>query len=58
MIADVGLVVPRSTLEKVEIVHTWNDEFDAIGNIIKYIAARDVLNAGSMFENGLTQSDF
>lgn len=56
MIADVGLVVPRSTLEKVETVHTWNDEFDAFGNIIKYIAARDVLNAGSMFENGLTQS--
>lgn len=56
MIADVGLVVPRSTLEKVETAHTWNDEFTAFGNIIKYIATRDVLNAASTFENGLTRS--
>ncbi|NLB49921.1 MAG: hypothetical protein GX807_03895, partial [Erysipelotrichia bacterium] len=56
MMSSLGLVIPRSTLEKVETFHTWNDEFTAFGEIIKYVAMRDVFSAADLFANGLTRS--
>ena len=55
MTADFGLNVSRQTLEEVTTKHTWHDEFVAVADILHYIAERDVLNAASLFEGGLTQ---
>ena len=55
--ANLGLKVERETLRKVETNgHTWDDEFGAIGNIIKYIANHDVTKAADMFNDGLSRS--
>ena len=57
MTASSGLSVKRETLRGVEHdSHTWDDEFNAIGNIIKYIANHDVTKAADMFSNGLSRS--
>lgn len=57
MTSSLGLTVTRETMRKVETdTHTWNDEFTAIGNIIKYIASHDVLSAADMFSGGLTRT--
>ena len=47
---DVGLVVERDTLRQVETpTHTWDNEFDAMGEILYFIANRDIINASSAF---------
>ena len=57
MTASIGLKVERSTLRKVETsTHTWDDEFSAVGNIIKYIANHDVTKAADMFSGGLSRT--
>ena len=57
MTKDMGLTVTREKMREVESeTHTWEDEFNAIGDIIKYIATHDVLNAADMFKDGLTRS--
>ena len=57
MTSSMGLTVTRDTLRQVESdTHTWDDEFTAIGAIIKYIAGHDVLNAADMFSDGLTRT--
>jgi len=57
MTSSVGLTVTRDTLRKVETNdHTWDDEFNALGNIIKYIAIHDVTKAADMFSDGLSRS--
>ena len=54
--SEIGIKVTRDTLRNVESPsHTWDDEFNAIGSIIKYIATHDVLNAADMFSSGLTR---
>ena len=50
-----NLNVERSTLEKVETKHTWDDEFDSIGNIISFIASHDITNASSALSGGLNR---
>ncbi|HHT67243.1 MAG TPA: hypothetical protein GX010_03350 [Erysipelotrichaceae bacterium] len=50
--ADIGLVVPRATLEEVA---DWSAEFEAFGDIIYYIASHDILNAADVFEGGMTR---
>ena len=57
MTASIGIKVERKTLRKVETNdHTWDDEFTAIGNIIKYIANHDVTKAADMFKDGLSRT--
>ncbi len=59
MTSSIGLTVTRERMREVETYHSWtgdNGEFHAIGNIIKYIAAHDVLKAADMFNNGLSRS--
>ena len=57
MTESIGLKVERKTLRKVETgTHTWDDEFTAVGNIIKYIANHDVTKASDMFKDGLSRS--
>ena len=56
MTESIGLKVERKTLRKVETnTHTWDDEFTAVGNIIKYIANHDVTKAADMFSDGLSR---
>ena len=46
-------------MREVEGYHGWtgeNGEFQAIGNIIKYIATHDVLKAADMFSDGLSRT--
>ena len=57
--SDVGLTVTRERMREVESYHGWtgeNGEFQAVGDIIKYIATHDVLKAADMFTNGLSRS--
>ena len=57
MTKDLGLTITREKMREVETdTHTWEDEFNAIGAIIKYIASHDVLNAADMFKDGLTRT--
>ena len=57
MTSSIGLSIERKTLRKVETnSHTWDDEFAAVGNIIKYIANHDVTKAADMFNDGLSRS--
>ena len=56
MTKDMGLTITRDKMRQVETYHTWDEEFNAVGNIIKYIASHDVLNAADMFNDGLTRS--
>ena len=57
MTSSIGLSVDRPTLRKVETGgHTWDDEFTALGNIIKYIANHDVTKAADMFSGGLSRT--
>lgn len=57
MTKDLGLTVTREKMREVETeTHTWDDEFNAIGDIIKYIAGHDVLKASDMFKDGLTRT--
>lgn len=57
MTGGTGLTVTRDTLRKVETpTHSWSDEVDALGDIIKYVASHDVLNAADMFKDGLTRT--
>ena len=57
MTESIGLKVERKTLRKVQSNdHTWDDEFAAVGNIIKYIANHDVTKAADMFKDGLSRS--
>lgn len=52
--ADLGLTVTRDTLRKVESSgHTWEDEIDAVANVLQFIAIHDLMNASSAFDNGL-----
>lgn len=56
MTASMGLTVTRDTLREVEHPgHTWDDEFDAIGDIFHFIATRDIMNAADEFSGGLTR---
>ena len=57
MTESIGLKVERKTLRKVESnTHTWDDEFNAVGDIIKYIANHDVTKAADMFSDGLSRT--
>ena len=57
MTAGFGLVVERKTLREVESPsHSWNDEFTAFGEILHYIAVRDILHASDKFADGLTRT--
>ncbi|MBQ6730446.1 MAG: hypothetical protein IJR08_00840 [Bacilli bacterium] len=57
MTESMGLTVTRETLREVEQPgHTWDDEFDAIGNILHFIAVKDIMNASEEFSDGLTRS--
>ncbi len=59
MTSSIGLTVTRERMREVEGYHGWtgeNGEFQAVGNIIKYIATHDVLKAADMFANGLSRS--
>lgn len=57
MTGDSSLTVTRDTLRNVESPsHTWGDEIDAFGDIIKYVASHDVMNAADLFKDGLTRS--
>ena len=51
-----NLDVNRTTLENVETKHTWDEEFDALGGIISFIAKHDLINASSALSEGLTKS--
>ena len=54
---DLNLNIDRTKLRQVESNgRTWNDEIDGIGDILQFIAKRDIVNAGSTFEAGLTHS--
>ena len=56
MTASMGLTVTRDTLREVERPgHTWDDEFDAIGDIFYFIASKDIMNAADEFAGGLTR---
>lgn len=56
MTASMGLTITRDTLREVEQPgHTWDDEFDAIGDIFHYIATKDIMNAADEFSGGLTR---
>ena len=56
MTASMGLTVTRDTLREVERPgHTWDDEFDAIGDIFHFIATKDIMNAADEFSGGLTR---
>ena len=59
MTSSIGLTVTRERMREVETHNGWtgeNGEFQAIGNIIKYIATHDVLKAADMFADGLTRT--
>ena len=56
MTSGMGLEVSDETLHNVEHPgHTWDDEFDAFGNIIYFIAGHDLANASDAFSGGLTR---
>ena len=56
MTESMGLSITRETLRQVEHPgHTWDDEFDAIGEIFHFIATKDIMNASSEFSGGLTR---
>ena len=56
MTASMGLTVTRDTLRQVEQPgHTWDDEFDAIGDIFHFIATKDIMNAADEFSSGLSR---
>ena len=56
MTESLGLTVTRETLRQVETpTHSWDDEFDAIGEIFQYIATKDIMNAADEFTGGLTR---
>ena len=57
MTSDLGLTVTRDTLRHVESgTHTWENEIDAFGNILQFIAKHNLMNASSDLENGLTRT--
>ena len=57
MTESMGLTITRDTLRKVEQPgHTWDDEFDAIGEIFQFIAEKDIMNAADEFSDGLSRS--
>ena len=57
MTSSMGLTVTRDTLREVEHPgHTWDDEFEAFGDIIYFIANKDLMNASDAFSGGLTRS--
>ena len=57
MTSDLGLTITRETLRTVETsTHTWNDEIDAIGNMLQFIAVHDLMNASSAFSSGFTRT--
>ena len=52
-----GLTITRDTLRNVESPsHTWDDEFDAFGEILQFIAEKDIMNASSELTAGLSRS--
>ena len=56
MTGSTGFTVSRDTLRKVESPgHTWGNEIDALGAIIKYVSSHDVLKAADLFNGGLTR---
>lgn len=56
MTASTGFTISRETLRAVESPgHTWGDEIDALGEIIKYVSSHDVLKAADLFNDGLTR---
>ena len=48
-----GLTVTRSLMREIK-DEDWDDEFDAIGRILHHVASRDIVNASSIFDGGLT----
>ena len=50
-----NLAVEKETLQGVETKHSWDDEFDALGEIIGFIASKDITNASSAFSEGLSR---
>ena len=57
MTESMGLTVTRDTMRAVEQPgHTWDDEFDAIGGILQFIAEKDIMNAADEFSDGLSRS--
>ena len=57
MTKDMGLTVTRQTLREVESAHSWSEEFEALGNIIHFIAIHDISNASSVFGEGKSFHD-
>ena len=55
MTSSLGLEIDRPLMREVESVHSWPEEFQAIGEILKYIGTHDVLNAADLFSGGLTR---
>ena len=52
--ADLGLTIERDTMREVE---NWNDEFNAVGDILHFIATHEITKASSAIdENGMTRS--
>ena len=57
--SSMGLTVTRERMREVGDHNGWtgeNGEFQAIANIIKYIANHDVMKAADMFSDGLTRT--
>ena len=58
MASDLNLNITRDTLRGVETpTHTWNDEFTSIGEILHFIAVRDITNASDALSGGLTRTN-
>ena len=58
MASELNLNVTRDTLRGVETpTHSWNDEFTKIGEILHFIAVRDITNASSTLDGGLTRTN-
>ena len=48
-----GLKVTRPLMREID-DDDWDSEFDAIGRILHHVASRDIVNASSVFDDGLT----
>lgn len=48
-----GLKVTRPLMREID-DDDWDKEFDAIGKILHHVASRDIVNASSIFDDGLT----
>ena len=53
-----GLSITRDTLREVEHPgHTWDNEFDAIGDILYTIASKDITKASDVLKDGVTRNN-